>query len=80
MRNPFPLASVHFTPAMDDPQLKGPSWIEVPYWRVGVLSPAFERHWAPAHSTKAPSVPNFTDLGGDSVRQSVPVNELPPKL
>jgi hypothetical protein len=80
MRNPFPLERVHLMPAVDDAQVNGPREIEAPYWRVGVPSPPFDKHWAPAHSTRTLSVPNVTDFGGEEVRHSVEVKGGLPKL
>ena len=48
----------------------------MPYCKVGVPSPALERHRTPVHSVSVPSRFNVTDLGGEMVRQSVEVSEL----
>ncbi len=77
---PSPLPSVHFTPAVEDAHVKGPSVIDCPYCNVGVSTPALDRHWPPVHSVKLPSFSRLADLGGEIVRHNVDVNELGPKL
>lgn len=77
--NPSPLeTTVHFTPAVDDAQVKGPTLIVCPYCSVGVFSPAFPRHWPPVHAVNAPSGVRVADLGGEIVSQNAWVSELGP--
>jgi hypothetical protein len=78
--NPSPLASVHLMPAVDEAQVNGPRVIDWPYASVGVFSPALERHVSPVHSFSVLSVIRVTDFGGESVRQSVLVMALEPRL
>src|SRR5271169_1829120 len=76
MRKPSPLASVHLTPEGDERQVNGPREIDMPYCKVGVPSPALERHCTPVHSVSVLSCFNVTDLGGEMVRHSAEVSEL----
>jgi hypothetical protein len=76
MRKPSPSASVHLTPEVDEWQVKGPRETDMPYCKVGVPSPALERHRTPVHSVSVPSRFNVTDFGGEMVRHSAEVSEL----
>lgn len=80
MRKPSPFARAHLIPALDDPQTNGLRVIDWPYPRVGVFSPALERHWTPVHSVRLPSFISVTDFGGVMVRHSVEVIALGPKF
>jgi hypothetical protein len=80
MRKPSPFARVHFIPAVDDAQVKGPRVIAWPYPKVGVFVPALERQATPVHSVRLLSVFNVTDFGGETVRQSALVVALVPTL
>ena len=78
--NPLPLARVHFMPAVEDAQVKGPSVMVCPYCRVGVFSPGFERHCWPVHLVTVLSVLRTADCAGEKVRHSVWVIMLEPRL
>jgi hypothetical protein len=45
-----------------------------------VFTPALERQFSPVHSLSVLSVVRVTDFGGESVRQSVLVMALEPRL
>ena len=45
-----------------------------------MFRPALERHETPVHSVSVPSAPSVTDFGGETVRHSVDVMALGPKL
>ena len=79
IKNPSPLETiVHFTPAVDDAQVKGPTLNVCPYCSVGVFTPAFPRHWPPVHSVNVPPGVSVADLGGEIVSQNAWVNALGP--
>jgi hypothetical protein len=77
---PSPLPSVQLMPVVDEAHVNGPRVIDMPYPRVGVFSPALERHWSPVHSVSEPAVFSVTDLGGEMVRHSAEVMALGPRL
>ncbi len=78
--NPFPLPSLHVTPAGDEAHVNGPRVIVCPYCNVGVPSPGFERHCWPVHLVTVPSVFRTADCAGENVRHKVCVIMLEPKL
>ena len=68
IEKPFPDDTVHVTPTVSDTQVKGPAPVSVPYAKVGVFTPAFDRQLSPVHVVTTPSALNEARRAGDTVR------------